>query len=462
MNTETTFRILSAIDGTLLAELENHTSDDVDTAVTAAKEARDVLAALTAYERADLCRAVAARLIANVEEVSSAVVRETGRPLASGRDEVHKAASGMILAAEEVVRMFGAVVPVRTRDRVTFTSPHPTGVWGVLSPWNFPVNIPLEYLGPALASGNPVVWKPAPSTSASALIVLRCFDEAGVPPGAVNLITTDRLETARRITTHPDIVGIGLTGGTATGKAVAASAVGKELILELGGNGPIIVYADADLDAAAESIAIAGFSASGQICSATGRVLAAREIAGELAERVAAIAPRYTLGEPFDDATVIGPVHDLAIADRIRSHVKSALADGAQLLTSVDSRDWPTDTYIAATVLGNVREGSAIDVEETFGPVVPIVPVDSERLIEVANNSDHALSVAVFTNDYSTALRAAAALNYGTVVVNDRSSYWELHLPFGGWSGRSSGTGRVGVPEVLRRMTQIKTTTLTF
>ncbi len=456
------FEVRSPVDGGVVTTAPDAAPDAVDAAVARAAAGARVLAAMTAFERADILRRAASVLLERTEDLAAIVAWETGRPLASGRDEVGKAAAGLVLAAEEGVRLGGDVVPVRAPDRHTFTTRHPLGVWAVLSPWNFPVNIPIEYLGPAIATGNGVVWKPAPSTAGAAELVMQALAAAGLPEGAVTLFTTDRIDTASALVAHPGIAGVGLTGSTATGEAVAKIAHGKELIFELGGNGPVLVYSDADLPRAAAAIAASGFSASGQICSSTGRVLADPSVVERLAELVAAESQAYRLGNPFDEGAVIGPVHDEGIASRIRERTASALDAGAALVTAADTADGPTPCYLVPQVIVGVPLGHPLEAEESFGPVVPIVAVPDDELITTANNAPHALSVAVFTSDYRRAMLAADRLQYGSVVINDRPSYWELHLPFGGWHGRASGNGRVGVPEVIRRMTQTRTTTFAW
>lgn len=456
------FEVRSPVDGRIVTTARDAAPDEVDAAVESAGRAGESLARLTAFDRADLLRGAAANLRAMTEEIAEIVAWETGRPLASGRDEVAKAASGLVLAAEEGVRLGGEVVPVRAADRHTMTTRHPLGVWAVLSPWNFPVNIPIEYLGPAIATGNGVVWKPAPSTVGSAALVMAAFRDAGLPDGAVQLLTTDRIDTASTLVSHPGIAGVGLTGSTPTGEAVARLAAGKELIFELGGNGPVLVFSDADLPRAAAAIAASGFSASGQICSSTGRVLADPSVVDRLADLIADEARGYRLGDPFDADTVIGPVHDTGIARRVRERLASAVAAGARVHTPDDADDRSTECYLPPAVVSGVPLGHPLEAEESFGPVVPIVAVHDDDLVATANAGAHALSVALFTSDYRRAMTASATMRFGSVVVNDRPSYWELHLPFGGWHGRASGSGRVGVREVVRRMTQTRTTTFAW
>lgn len=463
VSVNSTYAVTSPVDGVQLAEVDDAGPDVVDALAVRAREAARELAAMSTFERRDACYAAAAGLERRADHVAEIIVRETGRTLASAHDEVAKAASGLRLAGEEGIRLTGQVVPVRDATKLTFTSYHPTGTWALLSPWNFPLNIPVEYLGPALALGNPVIWKPAPSTASSAHVLWEVLNEAGFPADAVTLLTTDQIRTAQTLVSHPDVVGVGLTGASATGDAVARLAAGKRLVLELGGNGPVIVHADADLARAARAIAASGFAASGQICSATGRVLADAAIADELAEMVAAEAETYVLGDPFDPATVIGPVHDMGIVERVDRLIDGALADGARRLTAVDRRAWPTPHYLSPTVVTDVRLGTPLEAEESFGPVVPVVPVSSGAdMVAIANSGVHALSVALFTSDLERAMSDASRLEFGSVVVNDRPGFWELHLPFGGWYGRSSGTGRVGVGELLRQMAQLKTTSFTY
>lgn len=434
---------------------------DVDAAVASADGARAALRAASQATRAAWCRRVADALEARADAVATDLTDETGRPHATAVDEVAKAVSGLRLAAEEGIRLAGSVIPVADPTKTVFTRWCPTGVWAVLSPWNFPLNIPVEYIGPAIAAGNPVVWKPAPTTVRCAAHLVSCCVEAGLPDGAVNLVTTGSTATAEHLVAHPGVVGIGLTGSTATGSAVARAGAGKRLILELGGNGPIVVLSDADLDEAAAAVAASCFTAAGQICSAGGRVLTGTRHAGDLAEAIAAASDAFTVGDPHD-AVELGPVHTPALAERITQQVDDAVRTGARVLRGGRPlRDRPTPQFIPPTVVADVPTAARLNTEETFGPVAPIVALeDDEALIAEANARTHGLSASVFTRDIDRALDAADRIDAGSVVINDRSTYWELHLPFGGWAGKGSGQGRVGVPEVLRQMSQLKTTAI--
>jgi acyl-CoA reductase-like NAD-dependent aldehyde dehydrogenase len=455
------YTLHSPVDGAAFAQAVAAAPAVADQAGAAARAAYHAARRTTAEQRRQLCHRVADELIARQDTIARTVTVETGRPVSSTRDEVAKAAAGFRLAGEEATRLRGDSVPVAAAGKLTLTRWRPTGVWAVATPWNFPVNIPVEYLGPLLATGNAAVWKPAPTTVRSAALVMSALSAAGVPDGLVNLLVTDQTATAERLISHPDVVGVGLTGSTATGKAVARAAAGKRLILELGGNGPVVVFADADLPAAAAAVATSCFAASGQICSAGGRILADARIAHELAEAIAAEAKHYPVGNPFEPGTAIGPMHLARLVDRVEQQVAAAVAAGARLLVGGRHLDgFPTAQYLPATVLDGVGVDAALNAEETFGPVAPVVPLPESELVAEANRRTHALSAAVFTRDLGRAITLLDELAFGTVVVNDRSTYWELHLPFGGWEGKGSGTGRVGVPEVVRQVCQLQTVSL--
>lgn len=456
------YTLHSPIDGAVFAEAVAAAPTTVDQAVAAARSAYQAASRTSAEQRRQLCHRVADELAARKDTIAHAVTVETGRPLTSTRDEVAKAAAGFRLAGEEATRLRGGSLPVSAAGKLVLTRWRPTGVWAVVTPWNFPVNIPVEYLGPLLATGNAAVWKPAPTTVRSAALVMSALAAAGVPDGLVNLLVTDETDLAARLVGHPDVIGVGLTGSTPTGRAVARAAAGKRLILELGGNGPIVVFADADLATAAAAAAASCFAASGQICSAGGRILADSRIASELAEAIAAEAKEFPVGNPFDPGTAIGPVHSERLAGQVEEQVRAAVGAGARLLTGGRHLDgFPNAQYLPATVVDHVGVAAALNAEETFGPVAPVVPLPEGELVAEANRRTHALSAAVFTRDLGRAITLVDEFEFGSVVVNDRSTYWELHLPFGGWEGKGSGTGRVGVPEVVRQVSQLQTVSLT-
>ena len=262
---------------------------------------------------------------------------------------------------------------------------------------------------------------------------------------------------------HPDTNAIGFTGSAATGKRIAERGAGKPMLLELGGNGPVLVFEDADLDRAALAAANGAFSNAGQICAATGRVLAHRSILQSLAGKIARHAEGYVLGDPLHQGTTMGPLNNAKVAAKVRQHVEEAVAAGATLVTGGRPRpDLGSDLFFEPTVLTGVRPEMRISREETFGPVVPILAFeDDEEAMRLALDSQYGLSVGVFTDNMNRALRFAETIPAGIVNINDASTYWEIHLPFGGGTGTTSGTGRLGGRLTLEAMTEIKMISIT-
>jgi acyl-CoA reductase-like NAD-dependent aldehyde dehydrogenase len=427
-------------------------------AIAAARAAQPGWAATSAWKRAEVCVAIAAKIDERRAEIARVLSQEQGKPLAEAMGEVTKAADGLRLAASLVTQMRGDTMPAEDPRKLVMTIRQPRGVYAVITPWNFPVNIPVEYLAPGIATGNAIVWVPAPTTSACGVMLMRAIEAAGLPPGVVNLVIGEGPTVGDEIVSHPDVNGIGFTGSAATGQRIAERGAGKPMLLELGGNGPVIVFEDAAIDRAAEAAARGAFFNAGQICAATGRVLAHRGVAEAFARRVVEIARDIKLGDPMHQGTTMGPLNNQKVAQKVRQHVDDAVAAGAALLIGGKSRpDLGSDLYFEPTVLTGVTRTMRINREETFGPVVPILTFDTEaEALDLALESDYGLSVGVFTENMERALRFAEAVPAGIVNINSGSTYWELHLPFGGGSGTKSGVGRLGGMLTLEAMTEIK------
>ncbi len=432
-------------------------------AIAAAKRAQGAWAARSIWERAELCVAIAASIDENRSRIARTLSMEQGKPLAQATGEVAKAADGFRLASELVKQLGGQTLPAEDPTKLVITLRQPRGVYAVITPWNYPVNIPVEYLAPGIATGNTIVWVPAPTTSMAAVELMRAIEAAGLPKGVINLVIGEGPTVGDEIVSHPDTNGIGFTGSAATGKRIAERGAGKPMLLELGGNGPVLVFEDADLDRAASAAATGAFSNAGQICAATGRVLAHHSIAQSLAGKIAKHAESYILGDPLNQGTTMGPLNNPKVAAKVREHVEDAIAAGATLVTGGKSRpDLGSEMFFEPTVLTGVRPEMRINREETFGPVVPILSFeDDEEAMRLALDSEYGLSVGVFTENMSRALRFGEAIPAGIVNINDGSTYWEIHLPFGGGSGTRSGTGRLGGRLTLEAMTEIKMISIT-
>lgn len=449
--------------GERLAWLPKSTRSDARAAIAAAGAAQPGWAAVPTFQRAERCTAIAAGIDAQRDRIARVLSQEQGKPLAQATGEVAKAADGFRLAAELVRQLGGQTLPAEDPSKLVMTIRQPRGVYAVITPWNYPVNIPVEYLAPGIATGNAIVWVPAPSTSLVAVELMRVIEEAGLPAGVVNLVIGEGPTVGDEIVAHPDVDGIGFTGSAATGRRIAERGAGKPMLLELGGNGPLLVFEDADLERAAAAAAGGAFSNAGQICAATGRVLAHHSIVASLAERIAGHARAHVLGDPLHQGTTMGPLNNAKVAAKVREHVEDALAAGATLVTGGHARpDLGSELFFEPTVLTGVRRDMRINREETFGPVVPIIAfADDADALDLALDSEYGLSVGIFTADVGRGLSFAERIPAGIVNINDGSTYWEIHLPFGGGSGTKSGIGRLGGRLTLEAMTELKMITLT-
>jgi succinate-semialdehyde dehydrogenase/glutarate-semialdehyde dehydrogenase len=432
-------------------------------AIAAARRAQGAWAATPVWKRAELCVAIAGKIDERRDQIARTLSMEQGKPLAQATGEVAKAADGFRLASELVKQLGGQTLPAEDASKLVMTLRQPRGVYAVITPWNYPVNIPVEYLAPGIATGNTIVWTPAPTTSMAAVELMRAIESAGLPKGVVNLVIGEGPTVGDEIVSHPDTNGIGFTGSAATGRRIAERGAGKPMLLELGGNGPVLVFEDADLDRAARAAANGAFSNAGQICAATGRILAHHSIVQSLAGKIAKHAETYVLGDPLHQGTTMGPLNNAKVAAKVREHVENAVAAGATLVTGGKSRpDLGSDLFFEPTVLTGVKPEMRINREETFGPVTPILSFqDDEEAMRLALDSEYGLSVGVFTENMNRALRFAEAIPAGIVNINDGSTYWEIHLPFGGGTGTRSGTGRLGGRLTLEAMTELKMISIT-
>jgi acyl-CoA reductase-like NAD-dependent aldehyde dehydrogenase len=436
---------------------------DAQLAIGAANRAADGWARTTAFERAAFMHRIADEVEKRSDTLTRTLTLDQGKPVVEARDEVSELVQYWRNAAEDGKRLEGRLPNSVSPGKRVLLVRRPRGVVGVITPWNWPYTMPAELIAPALASGNTVVWTPAPSTAIAAVALAECVAEADLPPGVFNLVTGPGATVGDEIARNPGTHGIGFIGSTATGQKVAAAAAGKAVILELGGNGPIVVMDDADLDLAAEATVTACFLCAGQSCTAGERLLVHRDVREEFVAKLARlVTERVLLGDPFAEATTLGPLNNAGVAQKMDEHVADALQRGATVVSGGSRADgYPTDLYWHATILDGVPAESLVAQEETFGPVAPVVAIDSlEQAIELTNASPFGLLSAIFTRDLAKGLQYADSVRTGWVNVNESSNYWETHLPFGGRSGSQSGIGRVGGTAPMESFTELQTVVL--
>ncbi len=460
-----TFDATSPATGELIGAVPQGDREDATRAIAAAREAADGWARMTAFERAARMHAVGDIIESRRDDLAHTLTLDQGKPLrAEAFGEVDELIEYWRMAAEDAKRLGGELPNSFSPGKRVMLMRRPRGVVGVISPWNWPYTMPAELIAPALACGNAVVWTPAPSTAVCAVALAECVAQADLPPGVFNLVTGPGPVVGDEIARNPGVDGVAFIGSTATGRLVGQAAAGKAVLLEMGGNGPLVVLEDADLDAAVDATLTACYLCAGQSCTAGERLLVQRSVRDEFVDLLARrVTERILLGDPYDDRTTMGPLNNELVAAKMDEHVGDAVARGASVVVGGARADgYPTSLYWEPTVLTDVPADARVAVEETFGPIAPVVAVDSlEDAIAQANASPYGLLAAIFTADLAKGLEFADRVRTGWVNVNESSNYWEAHLPFGGRAGSDSGIGRVGGASVMHSFTELQTVVLT-
>lgn len=468
--TESTSRgrteVTSPVTGESLGTVPTGTRDDARRAVTAANAAAHDWAGRSAFERAAALERVAGVIAERRDDLAMTLTLDQGKPLhTEAYAEVDELVEYWRLAAADATRLEGSLPPSVSPTKRILSYRVPRGVVAVITPWNWPYTMPAELLAPALACGNAVVWSPAPSTAICAVKLAECIVDAGVPQGVFSMVTGPGPVVGDEIAANPGTQAVAFIGSTTTGRSIATRAAGKALLLELGGNGPMVVLDDADLEAAAEASLQASLLCAGQSCTAGERFLVHEAVHDEFVERVVAATRRTVrLGNPLDPDTTMGPLNNEPTAEKVDRHVRDALERGARAVVG-GSRvsGYPTNLYWQATILDRVTDQMEVAHEETFGPVIPVSTVTSaDEALQIVNNSPYGLLTAVWTRDLARGLRFAEEARTGWVNINESTNYWEAHLPFGGRAGTASGLGRVGGRHAFDTFTEPKTVVVTI
>jgi acyl-CoA reductase-like NAD-dependent aldehyde dehydrogenase len=447
--------------GETIGSVPEGTREDAQRAIAAANAAWREWAARSPFERAAALERVAELIVERRDELARALTLDQGKPLhAEAYVEVAELVEYWRMAAADATRLEGALPPSVDASKRVLAYRVPRGVVGVITPWNWPYTMPSELLAPALAAGNAVVWTPASTTSLCSARLAECVVDAELPAGVFNMVTGPGSVVGDEIAGSPGTQAVAFIGSTTTGDKVAARASGKPVLLELGGNGPLVVLDDADVGAAAEASVTAAFLCAGQSCTAGELFLVHEAVHDEFVERLReAVARDVRLGDPFAEETTMGPLNNEATAEKMDRHVADAIERGAAVVAGGErAGGFPTRLYWQATVLDRVTEAMEVAREETFGPVLPISTIRSdEEALQIANSSPYGLLVAVWTRDLARGLRFAESVRAGWVNLNESTNYWESHLPFGGRAGTHSGIGRVGGRHSLETFTEPKT-----
>jgi acyl-CoA reductase-like NAD-dependent aldehyde dehydrogenase len=454
--------IVSPVTGEKLADAPDASREDVARAAKAARAAQPGWAALSAWDRAKVCHAIAEAIDERQEEMARELSLEQGKPYtAEAIPDIEETAENFRIAAEDVKRMESAIIPSQDVNKRILTFRKPNGVYAAITPWNFPTLIPVELIAPGIAAGNTIVIKPSEWTPIAMATFMQVMADAGLPEGVVNVVYGGG-ETGEALVTDENIDCIGFVGSHTTAEKIVRAAGLRRTLIEASGNGPVIVCADADLGAAARGAVFGGFFCAGQVCCATERVLVDKRVHDDFMSAVMEEASGWKLGDPFDDDTLVGPMNNEPTARKMDAHVADAVEKGAEVVLG-GARDSgrPTGLYYQPTVVDRVGVDTLINRDETFGPIVPVIVVDGDdEALAVANDSHLGLQAAVYTSSLRRAFRFLDSLQVGNVVVNDSTDYWEAHEPFGGASGTRTGWGRIGGRYTMLDMTDLKTAVL--
>jgi len=426
------------------------TAEDVDAAVQAARSAFSAWRLVPAPKRGELLYRVGELLRKYKEDIARGMTREMGKILKETRGDVQEGIDTAFYVAGEGRRLFGETTPAELPDKFAMSVRMPIGVCALITPWNFPMAIPTWKMFPALLCGNTVVLKPAEDTPASAARLVEILNEAGVPPGVVNLVHGRGEEVGAALVRHPDVQLVSFTGSAAVGREIA-SICGQQLkrvALELGGKNAQIVMEDADLELAVEGALWGAFGTTGQRCTATSRLILHRDVAKRMTDALVARARQLKIGDGLDESTDMGPLINQAACDKVLNYISIGKQEGARSLigggiheTGVCARGY----FFQPTIFDRVASKMRIAQEEIFGPVLSIIEVGSfEEAITVLNDSPYGLSSSIYTRDVSRACRAIRDIQAGITYINGPTIGAEVHLPFGGVKDTGNGHREAG------------------
>lgn len=429
--------------------------EQVDAAITAAQKALPAMRGMSRHERSSILYRAHTLLGERREEMAAAIASESGKPIREARIEVERGLFTLLFSAEEAHRLHGEEVPLDAhpggKGKTGMAVREPLGVIAAITPFNFPLNLSLHKIAPALGAGNTVVHKPASTTPISGLLLARIFSDAGLPDGALNVITGSGGVIGDALTFDPRIAMVTFTGSPEVGQRIRNLAGMKRVTLELGSNSAVIIEADADLDKAAPKCVAGAFANSGQVCISIQRIYAHTAIRHELAERMKELAAKMRIGHPLDDGSEVTSLISEAEAKRVESWIGEAKDAGAKVLSG-GVRQGAT---MSPAVITDVPQASSLIAKEAFGPVVAVNEYQTlDDAIAMVNDSAYGLQAGMYTRDLDKAFRTAREVHVGGFHINEIPAFRVDQMPYGGV--KLSGTGREGPRYAMEEMTELK------
>ncbi|HXJ40272.1 MAG TPA: aldehyde dehydrogenase family protein [Bryobacteraceae bacterium] len=442
-------------DGAVAGTIFEAGADQVNAAIDAAHKAAPVMRALTRHERSSILYRAHALLSERRADMAQAISSESGKPIREARIEVERGLCTLLFSAEEANRLHGEEVPMDAhpggRGKTGLLIREPLGVIAAITPFNFPLNLALHKIGPAIAAGNTIVHKPASVTPISAILVAQILADAGLPPGALNVVTGPGGTIGDILSFDPRIAMITFTGSPEVGQRIRNLAGMKRVTLELGSNSAVIIESDADLDKAIPKCVAGAFAHSGQVCISLQRIFAHQSVRDEVASRMAEITSKMRIGHPLEDSTEVSSLINEGEAKRIESWIGEARQGGATLVTGGER----TGSTVSPAILTDVPPSANICAREAFGPVVALNSYKTlDEAIAMVNASDYGLQAGMYTRDIEKAFRAARETHVGGFHINEIPAYRVDNMPYGGV--KLSGNGREGPRYAVEEMTELK------
>lgn len=438
-----------------IASVAMATEAEIETALQRAADAVPAMRRLATHQRAEALQKVVGGLTTRREAFARTIAGEAGKPITDARAEVGRAIFTFSVAVEETKRLGeGEVIPLDLiasgEGRTGLTRRFPVGPILGISPFNFPLNLVAHKIAPAVASGNPIILKPASKTPLTALLLAEVIADAGLPPGAVSVVPCSNA-LAERMVTDPRIAMLTFTGSPPVGWALKQKAGKRRVVLELGGNAGVIIHQDAEMDHAAKRCLAGGFSYAGQSCISVQRIYVHDEIYKDFVGRFVKLVGGLKMGDPMDETTAVGPLINTEAADRVEQWLREAMEGGAKVMVGGHRKG----NFIEPTVLVDVRPEMRVSCQEVFAPVVTLETYKTfDEALHRVNDSAYGLQAGVFTRDIKRVFEAFEALEVGGVIINDVPTYRVDHMPYGGV--KDSGFGREGIRYAIEEMTELR------
>ena len=452
-----TIAVTNPHDGEIIATVICATLDEVMEAVERAQYTfKHTMLTMPAHERSRILRNAAQLLEGRKEQFAETICSEAGKPIIEARTEVMRAIQLLLFASEESKRLYGEQIPMDSaiggEGMLGFAKRVPLGVIAAITPFNFPLNLVLHKVAPAIAAGNTVVLKPAEKTPLSSILIHDLFIEAGLPKGALNIVQGPGVEVVEPLIKHPLVKKVTFTGSGKVGWHLKKLADKTPITLELGSNAPNIIFNDANLEHAASMLTLAGYTFAGQACVSAQRIYVQREVYEQFATLLQQKVESLVVGNPRLETTQLGPMISEEAAIRAEKWIQEAVEQGATIRTGGERFN---RTYLKPTILENVSASMRVVCEEVFAPLVSLIPFDTEdEVMELANDSNYGLQAGIFTTDINRAFRFAEKLEVGGVWINESSVRRYDHMPYGGI--KESGTGKEGIRYAIESMSNLK------